>query len=90
MSCGVRSGVRSDLRQGRLVGNASSSGSKVIASFVRGAAPILSIEFARRTIPADVRPTFQEMEATCKRKAGDAAGAPAPDAGAAPPVEKSA
>ena len=61
-----------------------------IASFVRGAAPILSIEFARRTIPADVRPTFQEMEATCKRKAGDAAGAPAPDAGAAPPVEKSA
>ncbi len=37
-----------------------------VASFVRGAAPILSIEFARRTIPSQVRPTFQEMETFCK------------------------
>jgi chemotaxis protein MotA len=44
-----------------------------VASFVRGAAPILSIEFARRTIPSQVRPTFQEMETFCK----GAAAAPA-------------
>ncbi len=55
-----------------------------IASFVRGSAPILSIEFARRTIPAEVRPTFQEMEQNCKSKPGAAAAtlgeAPAPEA----------
>lgn len=44
-----------------------------VAAFVRGSAPILSIEFARRTIPAEVRPTFQEMEQFCK---GHAAAAP--------------
>ncbi|HUJ20840.1 MAG TPA: flagellar motor stator protein MotA [Bryobacteraceae bacterium] len=38
-----------------------------VAAFVRGAAPILSVEFARRTIPADVRPSFKEMEQNCKR-----------------------
>ena len=37
-----------------------------IIAFVRGAAPILSVEFARRTIPAEVRPTFQEMEGACR------------------------
>jgi len=44
-----------------------------VAAFVRGSAPILSIEFARRTIPAEVRPTFQEMEAFCKGRAAPAA-----------------
>jgi chemotaxis protein MotA len=48
-----------------------------VAAFVRGSAPILSIEFARRTIPAEVRPTFQEMEKYCKGQAA-----------AAPPSEK--
>ena len=48
-----------------------------LAAFVRGSAPILSIEFARRTIPAEVRPTFQEMEQFCKKRGGDAASAPA-------------
>jgi chemotaxis protein MotA len=38
-----------------------------ILSFVKGAAPILAVEFARRTIPHHIRPTFQEMEAACKR-----------------------
>lgn len=37
----------------------------MLASF-RGAAPILCVEFARRAIPSLVRPTFQEMEKTCK------------------------
>ena len=37
-----------------------------LIAFVRGAAPILAIEFARRAIPSDVRPSFQEMETGCK------------------------
>ena len=37
-----------------------------LLSFVRGSAPILSVEFARRTIPSAVRPSFKEMEAACK------------------------
>jgi len=37
-----------------------------LIAFVRGAAPILAVEFARRSIPSDVRPTFKEMEAACK------------------------
>jgi chemotaxis protein MotA len=49
-------------------------------AFVRGAAPILSAEFARRAIPADVRPSFHEMEAAFK--GGTAAAAPPPAGGA--------
>ncbi|MEO8025753.1 MAG: flagellar motor stator protein MotA [Bryobacteraceae bacterium] len=37
-----------------------------ITAFLKGAAPILSVEFARRSIPADVRPSFKELEAACK------------------------
>ncbi len=37
-----------------------------LIAFVRGAAPILAVEFSRRCIPATVRPSFKEMEATCK------------------------
>lgn len=37
-----------------------------LISFVRGAAPILAVEFARRAIPSDVRPSFKEMETGCK------------------------
>jgi chemotaxis protein MotA len=55
-----------------------------VNAFIRGSAPILAIEFARRTIPADLRPTFQEMEQYCKR--GGAAAAPGanPEAAATP------
>jgi len=55
-----------------------------VAAFIRGAAPILSVEFARRTIPAGVRPTFKEMEQNCKRPA---AAAPGKDGAAKGPVE---
>jgi chemotaxis protein MotA len=48
-----------------------------IISFVKGSAPILAVEFARRTIPHQVRPTFKEMEEACK-----AASAAAPAAAA--------
>ena len=37
-----------------------------IIAFVRGAAPILAVEFSRRSIPVEVRPSFKEMEAACR------------------------
>ena len=37
-----------------------------LIAFVRGAAPILAIEFARRSIPHEARPSFKEMETACK------------------------
>jgi chemotaxis protein MotA len=37
-----------------------------LISFIRGSAPILAVEFARRSIPAHERPTFKEMEKSCK------------------------
>jgi chemotaxis protein MotA len=41
-----------------------------VMSFVKGAAPILATEMARRTIPAHNRPTFKEMEAKCRGGGG--------------------
>ncbi len=37
-----------------------------VNSFVKGAAPMLAVEFARRTIPDHLRPSFQEMETLCR------------------------
>jgi len=37
-----------------------------VIAFVKGSAPILAVEFARRSIPGDLRPTFQEVEAVCR------------------------
>jgi chemotaxis protein MotA len=34
--------------------------------FVKGLAPIMAVELARRSIPTGVRPSFQEMEAACR------------------------
>jgi chemotaxis protein MotA len=51
-----------------------------IASFVKGVPPIMAIEMARRAIPGHVRPSFLEVEKTCRSKT-----APAP-AEAAPPA----
>lgn len=39
-----------------------------LIAFVRGAPPILAVEFSRRSIPAEVRPTFQEMETSVRTK----------------------
>jgi chemotaxis protein MotA len=47
----------------------------LILSFLKGNAPIIAIEMARRAIPAHVRPTFDEMEKNCK--GGGSAAAPA-------------
>jgi chemotaxis protein MotA len=37
-----------------------------VIGFVKGSAPVLAVEFARRSIPGDCRPTFKELEAACK------------------------
>ena len=34
--------------------------------FIKGLAPVMVVEMARRAIPTGVRPTFQEMEAACR------------------------
>src|SRR5882762_2161720 len=38
----------------------------LILAFLKGNAPLIAIEIARRAIPAHVRPTFVEMEKACK------------------------
>jgi chemotaxis protein MotA len=37
-----------------------------LMAFIKGSAPIMAVEVARRAIPATVRPTFQEMEKMCR------------------------
>jgi chemotaxis protein MotA len=44
----------------------------MIISFLKGTAPIMAVEVARRAIPGHVRPSFKEMESTC-REGGAAA-----------------
>jgi len=45
----------------------------LILSFLKGNAPMIAIEMARRAIPAHVRPSFDEMEKACKGGAASAA-----------------
>ena len=50
----------------------------LLLSFIKGNAPIQALEFGRRSIPGRVRPSFNEMEKTCKgaaSAAGEAASA---------------
>jgi chemotaxis protein MotA len=47
----------------------------VMVSFIKGMSPMLAIEMARRAIPGHLRPSFQEVEKTCRAK--DDAAAPA-------------
>jgi chemotaxis protein MotA len=47
----------------------------VMLSFIKGMSPILAVEMARRAIPGHLRPTFQEVEKTCRQK--DESAAPA-------------
>ena len=45
----------------------------VLISFIKGAAPIQALEFGRRAIPKHVRPSFIDMEKSCKEGAAAAA-----------------
>src|SRR5215813_12735171 len=38
----------------------------VMISFLKGTAPIMAVEVARRAIPGHVRPSFQELEQQCR------------------------
>jgi len=40
-----------------------------VVSFARGASPILAVEYARRSIPVEKRPSFVDMESTIRREA---------------------
>jgi chemotaxis protein MotA len=42
-------------------------------AFIRGAAPVLAVEFARRSVPSEFRPNFADLEAACR---GGSAAAP--------------
>jgi chemotaxis protein MotA len=35
-------------------------------AFIKGLSPMMAVELARRSIPTEVRPSFQEMEAACR------------------------
>ena len=48
----------------------------MILAFLKGLAPMLAIEIGRRAIPEHVRPTFDEMENSCKRPAASEAPRP--------------
>src|SRR5581483_4437391 len=42
-----------------------------LLSYIRGASPLVAVEFARRSIPHAERPSFQEMEGTLRGKPAD-------------------
>jgi chemotaxis protein MotA len=48
----------------------------LMVSFLKGTAPIMAVEVARRAVPGHVRPSFKELEAAC-RGGGAAAAASA-------------
>ena len=43
-----------------------------VVAFAKGFPPIVAVEFARREIYAEDRPTFTEMETACKALKGKA------------------
>jgi chemotaxis protein MotA len=48
-----------------------------LLAFAKGMAPAISVEFARRSIPADIRPSFKDLEKAIKgggAAAGDSGG----------------
>jgi len=49
----------------------------VMLSFIKGMSPMLAVEMARRAIPEHLRPSFQEVEKTCRQKDDSAASAAA-------------
>lgn len=46
-----------------------------LLSVYKGLPPAIAVEFARRVLPEDVRPTFEETEQACKGQRADAAAA---------------
>jgi chemotaxis protein MotA len=52
----------------------------LIISFLKGTAPIMAVEVARRAIPGHVRPSFQELEKMCRGGGSEAPAAAAASA----------
>jgi chemotaxis protein MotA len=49
----------------------------LMVSFLKGTAPIMAVEVARRAVPGHIRPTFQELEKACRGGGSAEAAAPA-------------
>jgi chemotaxis protein MotA len=49
----------------------------LMVSFLKGSAPIMAVEVARRAVPGPVRPSFKELEAACRGGGAPAAAAAA-------------
>ena len=47
-----------------------------VIAYLKGSAPVLAVEFARRSIPTEVRPSFKELETACR---GSKTPEPAPE-----------
>jgi chemotaxis protein MotA len=47
----------------------------MMVSFLKGTAPIMAVEVARRAVPGHVRPSFKELEAACRGGGAAAAAA---------------
>jgi chemotaxis protein MotA len=50
----------------------------LMVSFLKGTAPIMAVEFARRAVPGHVRPSFKEVEQACRGGGAAAAAVAAP------------
>jgi chemotaxis protein MotA len=59
----------------------------LIVSFLKGTAPIMAVEVARRAVPGHVRPSFQEVEAACRNRAATEEPGTSPEAAAEAPAE---
>ena len=55
----------------------------LIIPFLKGTAPIMAVEVARRAVPGHVRPSFREVEAACRNRAATEEAPATPDAAAA-------
>jgi chemotaxis protein MotA len=55
----------------------------LIVSFLKGTAPIMAVEVARRAVPGHLRPSFKEVEAACRNKGAAEDAAPEASAAAA-------
>jgi len=43
----------------------------LMVSFLKGTAPIMSVEVARRAVPSHVRPSFKEVEQACRNRSAE-------------------
>jgi chemotaxis protein MotA len=59
----------------------------LMISFLKGTAPIMAVEMARRAIPGHVRPSFQELERVCRAKTEATQTEPVPGESANPEPE---